>query len=120
MYTDLFDRLALTSPATPFIATEYSQPVSMNGDNAVQFNVVCFVQTATKVDVTVQESNDLQNWKDRTGTGATVSITVVGYTLSASTGAAVAAAYVRLKVVLTGGAAGQVAIVTVGINSSSQ
>lgn len=120
MYTELANRLVLTAPGTPYVATSVTQPIDVTGANATQFSVVCYVMSATNVVITLQESNDLENWTDRSGVGSGVTVTGVGYSLSSSTGATVATRYVRAKLVLTGTAAGQTAVIAVGINSSLQ
>lgn len=83
----------------------------MTGANAVQMNVTVFAQTATNVIVTLQVSNDLENWTDQ-ATGTT--ITTIGYTLPAAN-TAIAAAYARVKVALTGTGT---AVLAVGVNTA--
>ena len=113
MYQLLFTRLALNAT----YSTEYSQPVAMAGANATQFDfVILSVGGTPTVTITIQESNDLENWRDRTGTGSSDNSSAGGYKLSsAATG--VAAGYVRAKVVLTGTT--PIAVVSVGLNTAS-
>lgn len=110
MITALFTRLCLNSAST---ASEVSQPVGMGGANSVQVDSVVFAQTATNVSFQLQSSNDLENWANQ---GSAETHSGVGYKLLASIGG-VAAAYVRLKVTLTGAG---LAIVTANINTSHQ
>ena len=106
----LLTRLALDSAGTD---SEVTQPVSMEGNNAVSWDTTLFALTATNVSFQLQVSNDLENWTD-VGTAQTA--TAVGYTMfTAET--SITASYVRLKMTITG--TGK-AIVATGITLTAQ
>jgi hypothetical protein len=64
----------------PAIVIRDSQPVSMEGLNAAQFDVVVINISATNpVEILLQGSNDLENWVDL---GVTVSESAPGYYVS--------------------------------------
>lgn len=113
MYQQLFTRLALSGTTL----SEVSQPVAMQGANAAQFDVVVISLSGTgtpTVTCQLQESNDLENWKDK---GSTTAPTAVGYTLAAAqTG--ISSGYVRLKVTLSGTT--PITVISAGINTSAQ
>ena len=113
MYQQLFTRLALTGAAS----FEVSQPVSLQGANAVQYDIVVISLSGTgtpTVTCQLQESNDLENWKDK---GSTTAPTAVGYTLAAAQ-TALASGYLRLKVTLSG--TSPITVVSIGLNTSQQ
>ena len=65
----------------PAIVIRDSLPVSMEGVNAVQFDVVLITVSATNpVEIQLQGSNDLENWVDL---GVTISQSTPGYYRSA-------------------------------------
>jgi hypothetical protein len=111
MYQQLFTRLALTGAN----ASEVSQPVSLQGANASQFDVVVFSLSGTSPQVAcqLQESNDLENWANK---GSATNITAVGYTLAAAQ-SSIASGYVRLKVTLTG--TSPICVVSAGLNTAA-
>lgn len=112
MYQQLFTRLALSGTTL----SEVSQPISMQGANGAQLDVVVISMSGTSPVLTcqLQESNDLENWKDK-GT-ATPTLTAVGYTLfSAVTG--ISSGYVRLKVTLTG--TSPICVASAGLNTAA-
>ena len=92
----------------------FTQAVSMNGANQVLFDVVV-VELVDSVDtaliVTLQEGNDLDNWKDVV---STPSITEVGYTSKQSV-SGISAQYVRLNFSMPG-VDGGMAVVAAGID----
>ena len=109
MYTKLYERLVIIDTTAP----EYSQAVSIEGFNAAFPEIVTFTFSGlTNVKVQLQESNDLENWRDK-GTVNTVS--AIGYT-SGTVVTACAAAYVRLKIYTTGTGT---AILSAGLNLSA-
>jgi len=113
MYQQLFTRLGLTGSGT----YEVSQPVSMQGANAAQVDVVVISLAGTSPTVTLQlqESNDLENWKDKGSSSGALSAT--GYTLVAAV-TAISSGYVRVKA--TAGGTSPVAVLSVGLNTSQQ
>jgi hypothetical protein len=94
----LIRALALDSAGTAGAISEVSQVVTMEGNNAVQVQVLLYVQTATNVQVQLQTSNDLTNWTNVSGAGT---VTAVGRLLL-TPDATIAAAYVRLTFEITG------------------
>lgn len=112
MYQQLFTRLALTGNG----ASEVSQPVSMQGANAAQLDVVVISLAGTTPTVTLQlqESSDLENWKDKGSSSGALSAT--GYTLVAAV-TSIAAGYVRVKVTLAG--TSPIGVVSVGVNTAA-
>jgi len=104
----LLTRLALDSAGTDGPPSEVTQPVSMAGmePNAVQWDAMQFVLTATNVSYQLQVSNDLENWSSK---GSAQTHTSVGYKLF-TTDTTVAAAYVRLKLTVTGSGKAVVAV----------
>jgi hypothetical protein len=97
MHTHVFTQLGLVGNG----ASEFSQPIAMNGANAAQVESVVFVNVgvAATVTFTLQESDDLENWT----TKATLSNppTDLGYYLQDKT-TGISTAYIRLKAALTG------------------
>lgn len=86
MYTEVADRLVVTDAADGL-----TQAVGMAGGNAVLVDIVG-IRVDVEAEVTVEASNDLQNW---TPIGGTLQITGVSYHMEKVTG--IAAAYVRLR-----------------------
>jgi len=64
MFTVLATRLALTISGSDTTDLEYSQPVSLQGANAVNFDFTVYSFSGTSVTVTAQFGNDLENWTD--------------------------------------------------------
>lgn len=109
----LFTRLGLSSS----VATQYSQPVSMEGANALSIDFVVFALTGTgtpTVTCAIELSNDMENWTAYSGSMTGNTATAIGYSLT-STVASIPTAYVRLKVALTG--TSPAAIVSAGLNT---
>jgi hypothetical protein len=90
--------LALDSAAQDGLPSEVSQVVTMEGNNAIQIQVLMYALTATNVSVTLQTSNDLANW---TNQPSPQTVTAVGRKLLTSD-TAVAASYARVLFELTG------------------
>ena len=111
MYQPLFTRLALSGTTL----SEVSQPVSLQGANASQFDIVMVSLSGTSPSLAcqLQESNDLENWANK---GSATNVTAVGYTLAAAQ-SGLAAGYVRLKVTLTGTT--PICVVTAGLNTAA-
>ena len=110
MNQPLATKLALDSAGT---TSEVSQPVSVQGNNAVSWDATLYALTATNVSFQLQQSNDLENWSDK-GTAQTQ--TDLGFKMfTAETG--VTAAYVRLQYTITGSGK---AIIAAGMTLSSQ
>jgi hypothetical protein len=88
--------------------------MSMNGSNAArcQFVLISHV-SLTGLTVTMQASNDLQNWRDLSTTG---SLTAIGQSSFANT--AITDAYIRLKLSITGSSA--TGIISADIYTSQQ
>lgn len=89
---------------------EYSRAVGMLDANGLLMQAV-YVATeaspAPSLKITLQESNDLQNWES----GVQLLLTDVGYEVKQTT-TGVASAHVRFKYEVDGGSAGDVAIVS--------
>jgi hypothetical protein len=115
MHQTLLTRLSLDSDGNDGPSSEVTQPVSMAGmePNAVQWDATHYVLTATNVSYQLQVSNDLENWADK---GSAQTHDGVGYKLF-TTDTAVAAAYVRLQLTITGSGK---AVVAAGITLSNQ
>lgn len=96
MKTDVWTKLGLASAAT-----EYSQAVMMDGDNAISLTITVFAGTLAASGVSVWESNDLENWQQRGGVA--FANQGVGSAMAISGYSAIASAYIRFKV--TAGAA---------------
>lgn len=87
MYAQLASKMAISDTTDP----NFSPAFSMSGANTAKAGITVFANSATSLTVTIQGSNDLQNWTDSTSdTGF-----VVGYAASANR--ALAFAYGRLK-----------------------
>jgi hypothetical protein len=112
MRSTLFERLALATSSL----SDVSQAVTMDNANAAQFDVVVFALSGSspQVSVQLQESNDLENWRDK---GSATVISAVGYTLAAAV-TGIATAFVRVKVTLSGTT--PISVVSIGINTSLQ
>ena len=108
MHVELCKRLALAGDAK-----QYTQPVSMEGYNRVQVEAVAFVGS---VGITVQQSNDLENWTSL-GSADTASASSDPYTLG--TAQTPTCAYVRLELEENAGTP-SAAIIAVGVNLSAQ
>jgi len=119
MFTVLATRLALkiVDPATT--ALEYSQAVSVEGDNGVTFDFTVYNMNGTGLDIKAQFSSDLENWTDGP---TTINATTPGYFTSATAGAAenaIGYQYARLEYRLSGADA-NFAILASGITTSNQ
>jgi hypothetical protein len=101
----LATRLALDSAGTDGATSEVSQPIAMEGYNAVQWEATLYSLTATNVSFQLQVSNDLVNWANK-GTAQTA--TAIGYKLFTAE-STITAAYVRLKYTITGAGKAMVA-----------
>ena len=113
MYYALCSKLALDTAGTFGQSPAYSQPVAMNGGNAVQWEAVVFYIDRDGIVFQLQTSNDLENWTDK---GSVQTMNSTGHKLfTAETD--VATAYVRLKYSV---AESGKAILAAGINISSQ
>lgn len=95
MNIPLFTKLSLDSNG---IADECSQPVSIEGNNAAQWDATVYALTATNVSTQLEVSNDMENW---TAVGTAQTTTAVGHQLFTAD-KDISAAYVRLRVSLTG------------------
>lgn len=93
MHVPLFNRLALSGS----FDTNCSRPVSIEGNNAAQWEAVVFTLTASAVSFQLQESNDMENW---TPIGSAQSATAIGHKLFTAD-KQISAAFVRLKVELS-------------------
>ncbi len=105
MYTRLAQNVYVTN------SEQFSQAVSMEGANSVAFNVTVMEITSGTLTVSVQASNDLENWNTLASTDKT--FTAAGYGKKRITG--IAETYVRL--VYSMGVSGS-AIVSAGINTA--
>ena len=88
----------------------------MQGANGAQLDVVVISMSGTSPVLTcqLQESNDLENWRDK-GV-ATPTMTAVGYNLFAAV-TGISSGYIRLKVTLSGTT--PICVVTAGLNTAS-
>jgi hypothetical protein len=95
----------------------YSQAVSMQGGNACLADVTVMELDGTTptLNVQIQISNDLQNWESPAGEGS-LDITDVGYDEVQLDG--IAAAYVRLRYMFTGGTT-PAAVIAAGIHGAN-
>lgn len=82
--------------------TEYSQPISMDGANAVQCSYVILQYSLSggtpKIEFQLQISDDLENWSD---SGTADSATTVRY-LPGTKFTGISSAYVRIEAVASG------------------
>lgn len=111
MYHQLFTRLVLGGS----VLSEVSQPVPMDGANAAQLDLVVFTMTGTSPSLScqLQESNDLENWRDK---GAASAHNAVGYAMPTAA-TAISSGYVRLRVTLTG--TPPVCVLSAGVNTAA-
>lgn len=99
MYSKAFENL--------YVGTEneyhYSQPVKMDGDNAVSITAVLLVATnVTTLYVDLQKSNDLSNWDTETGFNFASPTAPTSTTASESS---ISSQFVRIRVYFTQSAA---------------
>lgn len=104
MYTQVASKLAVVSGTDSF-----SQAVSMAGGNAVEVEATLYAKGTNALTITVQVSNDLENWADAPS-GPHLTMSTVG--ADQDQVPSISAAYVRLKYVQDGGTS----IVAAGIN----
>jgi len=90
MQTQIWTALGLAAGAV-----EFSQPVSMDGANALSLTITVFSGALAAAGVEVFESNDLENWKSK---GSTFASQVVGSNMTITGFGSIASAYVRFKV----------------------
>jgi len=91
--------------------TTYSEAVTLNEANAAQVEYTIFNLSGTSLQVTLQESNDGENWSDRS---ADTARTAMGYwTFQVSS---LGCKYARLKYVVSGGSLK--AVISAGINAA--
>lgn len=116
VYTQLTRRTALRSSGP---TDEFSAPIGMNRQNAVLVSATVFALSGTTpiLTIVVQGSNDLQNWEDYSGTGASTNATSLGYWRGDPLDEVVTA-YVRLRYLL--GADAEAAIFACGVCASYQ
>jgi hypothetical protein len=90
--------LALDTAGTDGLPSEVSQVVTLEGNNAVQIQILLYALTATTLNVQLQSSNDLANW---TNVGSVQTPGAIGrFLLTADT--EVAASYVRATFAMEG------------------
>lgn len=95
--------LGTTWSLTGTDAVGFTQPIAMAGNNSCQAEVVVFSLTASEtLTVTLQESNDQENWSTPAGPSAAQPVDGVKAELLDPV-ASVGAAYVRLKFSLSAG-----------------
>lgn len=94
MYQQVASRQAIVSTTS---AEAFGRAIAMSGWSSVQIEVVSFVMSADDIVVTLEASNDLENWSD---TGVNVQLLEPGYGVSEVV--PVGAAYVRTKCTLSG------------------
>lgn len=112
MYSQVFSRLHVSGSGS----AEYSQAVQVGEANAAQMDLVVYAITGSSATLTIQlqESNDLENWKDK---GSASTATAIGYTLGSLT-TSISSSYVRMKISITGTTPSSV--VAAGISVSRQ
>jgi hypothetical protein len=103
MYTEVASKLVVSG-------TVFSQAVSMAGANGALFEYTIFTTPAGTLTITLEESNDLENWATHTADSAR---SAIGYFSKKVT--SIAGAYVRLKYVSSSGDV----IVAAGINTAN-
>ena len=102
-----------TKMAVVFGTDGFTQAVSMEGANAVILDGTLFAKGGGNTTVTLQGSNDMENWSTTGFTGGSVAFTALGYMDGdAST---IAYRYVRLKI---NHATSGTAIIALGINTA--
>ncbi|MBK9387360.1 MAG: hypothetical protein IPN34_21305 [Planctomycetes bacterium] len=110
MHHSVAERLVVASSGT-----QYSEAVSMEGANAVYYDLVVYnIGTLASVKSRIQESDDLDNWYE-VADSADNTVFVAGY--SAKRVTSITSAYVRLR--FTGGSGSGNAILGAGINTAS-
>ena len=104
-------------------AAAYTQAMSMAGANAILGEATCFSYSVTggtspMLRITVEESNDLENWSDLSEStdSKRIDFTAVGYDTLKITG--IAAQYVRLKLEFQGSPSAGAAVVACGVTTS--
>lgn len=121
MFTVLATRLALTTSMSEGTRLEYSQPVNVEGANAVNFDFTVYNFSGTSITVTAQFGNDLENWTD--GPTPVVATAPGYYGNGAGVGGtfenAVGFQYARLEYKLLGGD-GDFVILASGMTTSNQ
>ena len=112
MYTMVADKFVVTNANTP----QYTSAVEMGNDNAVYYELTIFtLGGATDLTITLEESNDLENWSNPNDTPTAYNS--IGYKQKkVPSSAGIASRYVRLKAAVTG--TGTV-IFAGGINTAS-
>jgi hypothetical protein len=96
--------LGTTWSLTGTDATGFTQPIPVGANNACQCEVTVFNITAAQtLSVTVQESNDRENWATAPGPSSSQDLDAVKAELLDPV-TSIGAAYVRLKFTLSGGA----------------
>lgn len=95
--------LGTTWSLTGTSAESVTRPISMAGNNTCQCEVVVFSLTASEeLTVTLQESNDQENWSTPTGPSSAQPVDAVKAELLDPV-TSISAAYVRLKFSLSAG-----------------
>ena len=111
MYQQLASRLAVDTN------NHYSQPVSMQRANNVFVETMVYEVTGSgNLTISVEQSNDLENWDQLSDEISETTVTP-GFYISANAGEKTGAAYVRLKYTMS---AGSSCILAAGLNTSSQ
>ena len=100
MYHKVLDKLFLSSTTNP---VEHSQPVELDAETAVGIDVVCFtIVGLTNITISIEESNDLENWTPTSGGTVTVTSAPSVQLGSMSSTMKVLRGFIRAKVATSG------------------
>jgi len=101
VYHEVLDKLSVDSTLNP---VEHAQPVALDAETAVGIDVVCYAFVGlTTVTISLEESNDLENWTPSSGSTVTVTSAPSVQLGSMLSSMKTLRAFVRVKV-LAGGA----------------
>ena len=100
MYHEVLDKLYVDSTLNP---VEHAQPVALDAETAVGIDVVCYAFVGlTTVTISLEESNDLENWTPTSGGTVTVTSAPSVQLGSMSSTMKVLRGFIRAKVATSG------------------